>query len=226
MFDNGKWSDPVQLPFSDDYEDSAPYLTADGNSLIFTSTRPAFGATESMRKNIWKVDRSETENWLDPEVYPNPINIDSLGEYHAGITADNSLYFVSYNRDGGFGRSDLYKAIESNSEYLVENLGSPINTEYSEADVYIDPDERFLLFISTSRENSYGLDDIYISKNENGVWTEPENLGHSVNSYGYEYGPWIDPTNKNFYFNSDRRGSADIYSIPIDTIPLLRSFFE
>jgi hypothetical protein len=224
---NGEnWSPPIPLSFSSEFSDSAPYLSSDGETMIFTSTRPAFGATNAMRKNIWKSTRDSEGNWQSPTVYPFPINIDSLGEYHAAISANNSLYFVSYNRNGGFGRSDLYKASESNFEYSVDNLGPIINTEFSEADVYIDPDERFLLFISTSRSDTYGLDDIYISINENGEWSSPENLGPSVNTYAYEYGPWIDPLNKEFYFNSDRRGSADIYSVPISEIPLLKPFFD
>ncbi len=220
------WSEPVLLPFSNTYNYSAPYLSDDGNTLVFTSNRPLEESGETTRNNVWSVNRDTEGNWAEPKIYPEPINIDSLGDYHAAISANNSLYFVSYNRDGGFGRSDLYKAIESNSEYLVENLGPTINTEFSEADVYIDPEERFLLFISTSREDTFGADDIYITVNSTSGWSEPENLGKSVNTFAYEYGPWIDPINKKFYFNSDRRGSADIYSIDIDQIPVLLPFFE
>jgi len=36
---NDQWGEPDTLPFSGPYDDSAPYLSKDGSSLLFTSTR-------------------------------------------------------------------------------------------------------------------------------------------------------------------------------------------
>lgn len=134
------------------------------------------------------------------------------------MSAKGNVFFVSYNRVGGFGRSDIYKGTPSNNGYNVENLGNTINTKNSEADAFIDPEELFLLFASTNREDSYGEDDIYISFQVDGKWTAPKNLGPKVNSFAYDYGAWIDANKEYFYFNSYRRGSSDIYRIPLKEI--------
>ena len=105
------------------------------------------------------------------------------------MAANGNLYFVSYNRPGGFGRSDLYVAKPGvNSSYQVGNLGPNINTDKSEADVYIAPDESYLLMATTDREDGFGNDDIYISFNKEGQWSTAVNIGQSVNSFAYEYG--------------------------------------
>ena len=50
----------------------------------------------------------------------------------------------------------------------------------------------------------------------------PKNLGHKVNSFAYEYGAWVDEENGYLYFNSFRRGSSDIYRIPLADLEVFR----
>ena len=88
------WLEPYPVSFSTNDRDSAPYLSPDGSYMIFTSNRPIGSGN---KKNLWKADRSN-ENWLDPIPLPSPVNIDTLGDYHAAVAANGSIYFVSYNR--------------------------------------------------------------------------------------------------------------------------------
>ncbi len=219
---DGDWSSPVKLPFSDEYNDSAPYVFNNGNSLLFTSNRPINDSLPK-KKNLWFVERNG-DDWSSPIPFPSPINIDTLGDYHGGVSANGNIYFISYNRDNGFGRSDIYRGqINEDGNYIVTNLGARINSDLSEADVYIAPDEKYLLFASTGREDSYGADDIYISFKEENSWSTPQNLGPAVNTFAYEYGAWVDQKNNYLYFNSFRRGTSDIYRIKLEELELLSS---
>ncbi len=212
-----EWEKPVRLPFSQEFDDSAPYVLDDGQAVLFTSNRP-LDSMESKKKNLWVVERSN-EVWGNPKPLPHPVNIDSLGDYHAAVAANGNTYFISYNREGGFGRSDIYKAIQdSTGNFEVSNLGKTINSEKSEADVYIDPDDKYLLFAATGREDGFGADDIFISKKQGEQWGEPYNLGPKVNSFAYEYGAWVDQENGFLYFNSFRRGTSDIYRIGLEEL--------
>ena len=213
------WEEPERLSFSQDFDDSAPYVLDNGESVLFTSNRP-LDQTETRKKNLWWVEKS-TDAWSDPKPLPYPVNVDSLGDYHGAISANGKVYFISYNRNGGFGRSDIYQAArDSNGDFEVSNLGKQINSEKSEADIYIDPEERYLLFAATGREDSYGADDIYISRKEGDHWGVPYNLGPKVNSFAYEYGSWIDQENKFLYFNSFRRGTSDIYRVGLSELEI------
>ena len=224
-WNGSQWEVPIQLPFSKKYNDSAPYLFNKGSSLLFTSNRP-IDSNESNKKNLWTVSRT-ANGWTEPSPLPHPINIDTLGDYHGAITSDANIYFISYNRKGGYGRSDIYHGKEDESgDYKVYNLGPQINSELSEADVYIDPNGDYILFASTGRSDSYGADDIYISFRGQVGWTTPINLGPEVNSYAYEYGPWVDNQNGYLYFNSYRRGKSDIYKVELNKIDAFKKYLN
>ncbi len=223
---SASWDEPEQLPFSDDTNDSAPYVFNDGNSLLFTSNRrTSEEQATGGKKNLWRIDKTKNQ-WGRPQLLPNPINIDSVGDYHGAISEKGNIYYVSYNREGGFGRSDIYKGQIKNEVGEFENLGQVINTSKSESDVFIDPQEKYLLFVSTSREDGYGTDDIYISYKAGKSWSKPQNLGPAVNSFSYEYGMWVDHQNDYLYFNSYRRGTSDIYRIRLQEIELFEDYLS
>ncbi len=224
-FSNSAWTEPRAISFSQDFNDSAPSLAPDGQSLLFSSNRPLPNTTFK-KKNLW-ISHRENETWGEPNPLPTPINIDSLGDYHGAIAGNGNYYFVSYNRENGYGRSDLYTAVKKmDGSYQVMNIGESINTENSEADVFIAPDESYLLFASTSRDDSYGADDIYISFRDGDSWSAPKNLGPSVNSFAYEYGAWVDQKSGYLYFNSYRRGTSDIYRILLKEIKVFREILN
>ncbi|MFL5752966.1 MAG: hypothetical protein ACJ76F_06130 [Bacteroidia bacterium] len=72
----------------------------------------------------------------------------------------------------------------------IKNLGNVINTKYPEYVPLITPDESVLYFTSRRPGSTGGLtdawgnyfEDIYISTNKKGAWTEPKNLGAPVNT--------------------------------------------
>jgi hypothetical protein len=216
-YNGSNWESPVRLSFSQEYSDSAPYIFNNGKSLLFTSNRP-YNNSESKKKNLWIVEKTTT-SWAVPKPLPSPINIDTIGDYHGAAIDSTHFYFISYNRKGGYGRSDIYSA-EKNSlgNFEVMNLGRTINSENSEADVYIAPTKEYLLFASSGRDDSYGADDIYISFKEGNTWSSPQNIGPKVNSFAYEYGAWVDESNGYLYFNSFRRGTSDIYRVKLDEL--------
>ncbi len=218
---DSEWEEPLSLPFSQDFNDSAPYVFDNGQSLLFTSNRP-IANSESKKKNLWLVNKVG-DHWGDPAPLPSPINVDTLGDYHGAAVDKDRIYFISYNRRGGYGKSDLYRGEkDANGEYKVSNLGERLNSDLSEADIYVHPEEKYLLFASTGRKDSYGADDIYLSFKEGENWSLPINIGPKVNSFAYEYGAWVDLQNEYLYFNSFRRGTSDIYRIKLEELEVFQ----
>lgn len=64
----------------------------------------------------------------------------------------------------------------------------------------ISMDESFMIFSSDRTPSSGGLD-LFISRNSSGGWSEPENMGHRINSSSHEWFPFLDHNN-NLYFSS------------------------
>jgi hypothetical protein len=74
-------------------------------------------------------------------------------------------------------------------------------------------DGKMLVFAS-DREGSLGGMDLFLSRKNGTKWSEPENMGKSVNTEGNEFYPFLDKDN-NLYFSSDRLpgiGGYDIFS--------------
>ena len=96
------------------------------------------------------------------------------------------MYFVS-ERLGGEGKSDIWVTHKAGktSWSKPENLGPIINTPYNETTVQITPDEKYMFFSSKGHAGMGGYD-IYYSKNVDGVWSTPKNLGYPINSVSDE----------------------------------------
>lgn len=58
------------------------------------------------------------------------------------------------------------------------------------------------LFFASNREGGFGGFDLYVSRNVDGRWQSPQNLGPSVNTAGNEIFPFIHPSGR-LYFSSD-----------------------
>ena len=204
-FANGKWSTPDVAPFSGQYSDADPFITADGSRLYFISNRPVPGK-EARDLDIWMVQKAAS-GWGEPQHLEAPISSPG-NEWYPTLAANGTLYFGS-DREGGKGRNDIYRARFVNGKYETpENLGAIVNTQFNEFEPLIAPDESFLIFMCGGRPDARGGFDIYISYNRNGEWSKPENLGDKINSPGNEYSPTISPDGKYFFWASTR-GFAD-----------------
>ena len=127
----------------------------------------------------------------------------------ASLAQNGNLYFMS-NRDGGYGRWDIYMALYKNRQYVnVQNIGHSVNSE--EADPAIAPDESFLLFCS-SKPGGFGESDLYITfRKQDDSWTAPQNFGPGINGSADEEKPYVTPDGKYIFFSSDASGNLDIY---------------
>ncbi len=237
----GAWSEPAIMAFSGVYNDRAPRFYPALDAFLFSSDRPhpadanagpapaavddaavdAAQANEGMREfNIW-IAMHDGEDWMAPEPL-DAVNSDA-NDFHASVTEGGVLYFAS-DREGGAGRSDIYRAELGSGGYVVERLEGPVNTAFSESDVFADPTERFLIFSRTAAEDSFGGDDLYVSWRTADGWSEPVNLGPLVNTAEYEYGAWIPyPFTSDAYlhFTTHKDGQADVVRIPVSAIDAL-----
>jgi Tol biopolymer transport system component len=219
-YERGGWSTPEVAPFSGQYRDADPFITADGSKLFFISDRPVAGKRSEGRRDldIWMVSR-EGERWGEPRHLSAPVNSDA-NEWYPTVAADGTLYFGS-ERAGGHGRNDLYRARMVNGVYAApENLGEAVNTSSDEYEPYIAPDQSYMIFMSV-RAGGFGGGDLYVSHNREGAWTRAANLGDKINSAGSEYSPTVSPDGNYFFWTSTRGFDARAPARPITYQELL-----
>jgi len=186
---NGRWSKPTPIPLNLNvkYLDWDHNFGLDSKTFYFTSKRPRSGNGPSIRGDIWMIYLTDT-GWTEPQRLPFPINTEEFHDANPCFTKSGILYFTS-QREGGYGRSDLYRSELIDGEYReVENLGPVINTEFSEFDLQIAPDESYIVFVSDrpgGHEVMGYIRDLYVSfRKKDGSWTEPKNLGEEINTIG------------------------------------------
>lgn len=213
-----RWSNPSVAPFSGRWSDADVFITRDGQRLFFVSTRPVDGHPKD-DTDIWVMAR-EGRGWSQPQ---HVAELSSPGfEWFPTMTDTGVLYFGS-ERDGGAGRSDLWRARWLGDRFSEpENLGPLFNTADQEIEPLIAPDESWLIFAARGRTPSAGNYDLYISYYCPRGWTAPTPMGGGVNSDGWDFAPRFDPTFRRFYFTSNRADTAGPFDSAVTAAQLER----
>lgn len=199
--EDGTWQEPRMTPLSKTFpghSDVDMAFSPDGGWLYFISDRPLPGYSLE-RLNIWR-SRITPEGLHDPE--PLGAHINGPGhELYPMLVGDGSLYFSAV-RDDSIGRRDSYRAAYVNGEFLEPvNLGPNINSEVDEGDIYVSPDESYMIHVASGRKDSVGGGDLYISfRQEDGTWGKDVNMGPEINTSGIDYCPMVTPDGKYFFF--------------------------
>jgi Tol biopolymer transport system component len=210
---DGIWSEPAVAPFSGLHNDADPAISPDGQKIYFISKRPIKQNDRRSDWDIWVVDRVPG-GWGEPQHLPKPVNTERL-EVYPSITQNGTLYFSS-GRGGGLGKNDIYRAEFVDGQFAEpENLGEAINSEYNEGDLFVAPDESYIIFVSSDRQFAFGNGDLYISfKMDDGSWAKAKNMGKGINTEWLEYCPVVSPDGKYLFFTSYRPTGKSIEEGP------------
>ena len=200
-YENGKWQPAEVVPWSGQYRDADPFVTADGRRMYFISDRPVDGKPKE-DLDIWMVERQDAA-WGAPKHLDAPVNSDG-NEWFPTEAADGTLYFGS-DRDGGLGKTDLYRCRREGDGYAAaENLGPNVNSAFDEFEPLINADQSMLVFMASGRPEGKGGGDLYISRFVDGAWEPARNLGEPINSRALEIAPKISPDGRWFFYTSTR----------------------
>lgn len=220
---NNTWTKPTPAPFSSDYPENDMRISSDGKKIFWRSWRPLPGKSgQEDRSYIWYSSRNE-EGWVNPK--PLECADGYLRAGYLDVTNNGTLYFPS-RREDSHGEGDIYRLRLTNGTYAIpENLGSTINTHYSEGDLCVDPDENFLIVTCWNRKDNRGVSDFYISFCDiKGEWSALKNMGEPVNSNYEENCPTLTPDKKYFFFNRRNvsTGEGNIYWVDAKIIENLK----
>jgi len=194
-----------------------PSITADGQTMMFTR-QPVYSERPKPLKQIHEdfyISHFSNNYWEKAFNAGSPINT-PLNEGAQSISSDGSyMFFTACDRPGGLGSCDLYFSAYKNGKWSEpSNLRAPVNSFSWESQPSINA-EGDMLFFSSNRQGGYGGKDIWFSRlDEKNMWTDPVNLGSTINTAGDEMSPFIHFDGKTLYFSSNGRagmGGYDIY---------------
>ena len=204
---NGKWTPHKKLFKDSPFSHNDPMYSPDEKQLYFISNRPMLKSEGAKDVDIWYIELDG--DWSAPKNVGAPIN-SALDEYFISFTNDGVMYFSSRHNARNLPQNsfDIFKATKTKDGFAIpERLSNAINTDQYEADVYVAPDESYLIFCSIRRDG-LGRGDLYISfQDKNGIWTKAKNMGELINSAGHELCPFVSKDGKFFFYTSNQ----DIY---------------
>lgn len=204
--------DSINSPFPD----YSPVLSADENTIIFTSRRPGSTGNDKTDQNEFYEDlyisyRKPDSSWTTPvSISPNINTI--TNEASLGLTADAQTLLIYKDDNGG----DIYSSsLEGNNWTFPQQMGSDINTPNWETSACLTPDGNTLYFVSDRKEGGMGGRDIWkCVKLPNGKWSKAMNLGAPINTPFDEESPFIHPSGNVLFFSSKGHqtiGGFDIF---------------
>jgi len=164
--------------------EGAPFLSADGRILFFTSCTCPDGMIKCC--DIYFSYLKDGEFTM-PRRLPAPVNT-SAWESQPTFSADGKTLFFVSNRQGGQGGKDIWYStlIGAGRWSEPKNCGPNVNTEGDESSPFIHADNRTLYF-SSNGHIGMGGDDIFVSRlQDDGTWGPATNLGYPINTAGNE----------------------------------------
>ena len=215
LADDWTWTMPVNLGalVNSDEHEMAPYLSADGLTLLFASTRA--DGLEGM--DLWCSKRSSGDAEWSAAVNLGPLVNSIFNEHGPALTTDGLTMLFTSDRPGGFGQWDLWvctrDSVDADWSPAV-NLGPKINGPWGEGGPTLSTDGLVLLFHS-SRPEGAGGDDMWVSTRASldAEWTEPIWLGSEINSEHDERGACLSADGRALIFASDRSTGNEVFDL-------------
>ncbi|WP_017730204.1 OmpA family protein [Nafulsella turpanensis] len=216
----GEWTEAenVGAPLNNLGPNYISSITPDGNTMLLLLGN-RYGKNGKMSAGV-------SMSYKDGDQWSKPVPIDIENEYnfsdHANffLAQSRKVLLMSVQRDDTYGDRDLYVSfLEEDSTWSEpKNIGEIINTAGTESAPFLAADGRTLYF-SSNGFSGYGSQDIYVTRRLDDTWTswtEPENLGPSINSDGEDIFFNIPLSGEQAYYSRGTEdGQVDIYQIDL-----------
>jgi outer membrane protein OmpA-like peptidoglycan-associated protein len=162
-----------------------------------------------------------TEGWSQPvrqQIMDYQVNKDVV---NYSLAPDGKTLLMALDRNTSIGGMDLFVSfLQPSGKWSPPlNLGYDVNTPGDETTVFLASDG-ITLYFSSDGHNGYGNNDIFMTRRTDSTWqhwTEPQNLGPSINTSDWDAYFSLPASGEFAYFVSykDTFGKGDIYRIAI-----------
>lgn len=222
----------MSYPINSSSHEALTAISTDGTELCIFGNYPA----QFQNGNLYRSTLT-SKGWTTPVAFPEPIN-SNFWDGDGFFTPDGRAFIFTSDRMGGtapyvpkdtryhgstWGNTDIYVCEKNDNGWSKPiNLGSKINTPYCERKPFLHPDGKTLYF-SSEGHIGIGRLDVYkstrLSETSWTDWSEPENLGKSINTSNDDWGYKI-TTDGNYAFYAALNSEAanpnlDIYSLAL-----------
>lgn len=208
-------------PFSSvnsSYDEQNPVISPDGNTLFITIAKhPQNIGGKKDLGDIW-ISLKERDGWSAPIHGGSMINNSAYNSV-AGISKDgNELYLLSHYKANGSSPNTQGISVSRRTSVgwsLPQNITIPYFLNKSATLDGFWHESGSVFIFSAESYKTLGAEDLYISFDREGSWSELINLGDVINTPMQEMSPSLNADGTKLYFASNGRsgglGSFDIY---------------
>lgn len=216
---DGFWGEAVNIgpPLNNDNANFVCSILPDNNTMIVGNLYYPNGGTGPGISLSYRTKKG----WS----FPQMLVIDDFhnrGQFvNYFLAADGKTLLMAMERDETYGDMDIYVSflLDNGNWSAPLNIGKDINTAGTESTVFLAPDNHTLYFASDGH-NGYGKQDVFMSYRLDDTWmkwSEPQNLGPSINTPEWDAYFSIPASGEYAYFVSGNNsfGGNDIFRIPL-----------
>lgn len=207
----------VLATFNSTYDEQNPVLSADGNYFFVTRTNhPQNVGGLKDPGDIWMAHFNGAV-WGPLQHGGTQLN-DKAYNTVIGTSSDAQQLFMAHHQSKG-GEPAKTQGI-SVATFTGSTWANPINvsipyfhTRSATLQGRLSRDGQYFVYAADTYGTT-GVEDIYMVQRELNTWTEPRNIGTTINTSFQELSPSLNNTNDTLYFSSNGRkgaGSFDVY---------------
>ncbi len=210
------WGKPKNMgkPLNNKNSNYVSAVAADGDSYLLLLGN-AYQEDGKMKNGVSITRRTES-GWSQPEALnvADFYNNSDIANYF--MSEDQRFLFMALERDDTEGKRDLYVSFNRGENIWSEplNLGPAINTADVESSPFLANDTT--LYFSSRGYSGFGGEDVYVAYRTGDSWTEwtePENLGPSINSEQDDTFFNVSTDNQYAFLTRGTTNGADMYQV-------------
>ncbi len=215
---NLKFNDPKEnlgLSINSDFTETKPVISGDGKTLYFCRQNHPENIRGKQDEQDIYYSRFEDGQWTVANNIGWPLN-DQHPNGISSVSPDgNSLLLINEYVSGGYVKPGVSIAHKNKKGWSYpQKLEIENFYNFSPYVDYFMSSNGKVLFLSVQRREGLGDQDLYVSFMKNGNWSEPENLGPTINTDGADFAPFLAADGKTLYFASEGHlgyGGSDIF---------------
>jgi len=175
-YNGNKWTGPFNL--FNGY--LAPAFSVTGDTMYFQNNIVPYQTLFSYRTGT---------GWSNPQRF-----LYNLNSAHYLQVTNNGNHYISSVSNLGIGASDWCRLFMNGTDTTAVSLGLPMNNTADNLDFFVARDEAFMILAKNGLQISF-------HKN-NGGWTNPKNLGSTINFGLGMWGPYVTSDNKYLFYTT------------------------
>ncbi len=197
--------------------DIMPVISADGKTIYSVRKKYVKNIGKDLKDDVWVSTLGDDGKWKEALNLGAPINNDDHNlVVYSSPDGQTLIVGNKYRADGSISGKGISISRKKGNSWSVPEPIEVENYINNEKQVAISfSSNRKVMLLSVAGKNCYGYKDIYVSfQIDDNHYSEPMNLGTTINTYMDETTPFLAADGKTLYFSSEGHvgyGSADIF---------------